>query len=135
MPAGRPTKYNDELLEKARDYLVHYEDYDDVVPSIAGLSVVLKISRDTVHTWAKEEDKEEFSDIVAQLMGKQEKTLLSGGLRGDYNPTIAKLLLTKHNYSERTQTEHSGPGGGPMEFMEAIKPTLGPPDERDDEDY
>jgi hypothetical protein len=36
--------------------------------------------------------------------------LINNGLSGDYNPTIAKVLLSKHGYREEVKqdTEHSG---------------------------
>jgi hypothetical protein len=47
-------------------------------------------------------------------MAKQERELLNGSLKGDYNATISKLMLTKHGYSDKVESEISGPGGGPM---------------------
>ena len=101
MPAGRPTLYTPELIDKACEYLEVYEkELKEAIPSIAGLAVYLHISRETVHTWAKDEGKEEFSDICKELMAKQELKLSSKGLTGDFNSTITKLMLTKHNYSD-----------------------------------
>ena len=34
--SGRPTKYNDILVSKAKDYITSYVTYGDVIPSIAG---------------------------------------------------------------------------------------------------
>jgi hypothetical protein len=33
---------------------------------------------------------------------------------GDYNASISKLMLTKHGYSDKVESEISGPGGGPL---------------------
>ena len=33
-------------------------------------------------------------------MSKQADRLLNNGLSGNYNPTIAKVMLTKHGYRE-----------------------------------
>ena len=102
MPGGRPTKYNQEIIDKSIDYLENYEKYGDAVPQIAGLAVHLKINRDTLYEWSKQEEKAEFSDIFNQILEAQHKNLVSGGLLGDFNPVITKLLLSKHGYSERT---------------------------------
>ena len=102
MPAGRPTKYSQEILDKSLDYLENYEKYGDAVPQIAGLSVHLKIARETLYEWSKQDDKTEFSDIFKQILEAQHKALVSGGLLGDFNPVITKLMLSKHGYSERT---------------------------------
>ena len=60
-PGGRPTKYTPELLAKAAEYIENYEDAGDEIPSIAGLAVVLKVRRETLHVWANEKGKEKFS--------------------------------------------------------------------------
>jgi len=107
---ARPTKYNKDILAKANDYLTHYKEFEPV-PSIAGLAVYLDISRETVRDWASQENKEEFSGIVQQVMTKQELELLKGGLKGEYNASITKLMLTKHQYSDKTENTLQGPNG------------------------
>lgn len=103
MPMGRPSKYTPELLEMAQHYVDNYEEYDDPIPSIAGLACELGISRDTLHTWAKDPDKVEFSDIYIKLMSSQERSLLKGGLRDGFSPAVTKMVLTKHGYSDRVE--------------------------------
>ena len=107
-PVGRPTKYNDEILEKARDYIANFADYGDVIPQIAGLSMHLDIARETVYDWAKQEDKREFSDIVRRLLSEQERTLMNKGLGGEFNPNITKLALSKHGYAEKQDIHATG---------------------------
>ena len=111
MAGGRPSIYTPELLEKARHYVLNYADYGDQIPSIAGLACELSISRDTCHAWAKEEDKPEFSDIIRDIAQAQERKLLNGGLSGSFNPTIAKLVMSKHGYSEKSELDHTSSDG------------------------
>lgn len=125
MPVGRPTKYNDNILEKAEQYLLECVDTTEQVvtgesekftsykekikvnlPTIEGLAVYLNIHRDTLYQWEKEHPA--FSDIIERLRGSQIKSLVNNGLSGDYNPTIAKVLLSKHGYSEKQEIQHSG---------------------------
>jgi hypothetical protein len=116
MPGGRPTKYNDEILSKAKDYVDGgYIECGDVIPQMAGLAIELSISRETIYDWCDDPEKQEFSDIVGRCLRAQERKLLNGSLKGEMNPTIAKLILTKHGYSERVQQEHMGENGGPIE--------------------
>lgn len=108
MTAGRPTDYNEELLEKAREYISICKDTEEdkennikasvKIPSKGGLAVYLGVSRDSLYVYAKEH--KEFSDIMEQMGAIQEDRLLNNGLSGAYNPTIAKVLLTKHGYRE-----------------------------------
>ena len=55
-------------------------------------------------SWAKNSfftlSGHEFSAIIEQLQAEQEDRLINNGLSGNYNPTIAKVLLTKHGYRE-----------------------------------
>ena len=104
---GRPTKYNQEILDKAQHYLDNFGEYGDIIPSIAGLALVLGLSRDTVYSWAKDENKREFSDIVEGISQKQECVLIDNGLTGKFNASITKLMLGKHGYHDRPQQSDS----------------------------
>ena len=104
---ARPTKYNDDILVKSLEYIQTYKDIDgQVIPTIAGLSLFLCISRDTVYDWADQPEKEAFSDIVSDLMASQELKLMNSGLNGDFNPSITKLALTKHNYTDKVENDN-----------------------------
>lgn len=110
MPAGRPTDYNQEIETDAHNYVQDTQDRFDKdgkriveIPTIEGLAMHLEVSRSTVYLWAKEHPV--FSDIIERLQQKQAIALLNNGLAGNYNPTIAKVLLTKHGYTERQEVE------------------------------
>ena len=117
MKEGRPTSYNDEMLTDANNYVQQFandEQKGDKIkvnlPTIEGLAMYLGISRSTLYLWQKEHSQ--FSDIIETLQQKQATVLINNGLSGDYNPTIAKVLLTKHGYTDKQEidqkTEHSG---------------------------
>ena len=102
MPAGRPTKLTPAVIETSKDYLDNYETYGDVIPSMAGLSDAINVAISTVHLWATKEGTE-FSELAKQIHNRQGKVLCNGGLKGDYNASIAKLMLTKHGYSDKQE--------------------------------
>lgn len=113
MAGGRPTDYTPEIVEKAKKYLkwcvdeVISENRVKVnIPSIEWLSVDIGVNRDTIYQWENEEGKEEFSDIIMKIRAEQANRLLNNGLSWTYNPTIAKLMLTKHWYSDKQETEN-----------------------------
>lgn len=103
---GRPTKYSDKILKKARQYVGICKDNMDGtipvvnLPSMGGLAVYLGITRETIYAWCKDKEKAEFSYIIEMLLAEQENRLINGGLSGAYKPTIAKVILTKHGYRE-----------------------------------
>ena len=103
---GRPTKYNDETIPLTLEYIKNYADQGDAMPSIAGLACVLNVRRETIHDWAKQEEKEDFSNILAQLLATQERVLFNRSLLGDYNASIAKLALGKHGYSDKVESDN-----------------------------
>jgi ABC-type transport system substrate-binding protein len=129
---GRPTEYNKDILTKAKKYILESEDEEVQqlvglsakgtelfknklnvkIPTIEGLALYLKINRDTIYDW--EEKYKPFSDIIGELRAKQANALVSKGLSGDYNPTIAKVLLAKHGY--RDGIEHMGKDGEKLEL-------------------
>lgn len=130
-PIGRPTLYNEEILKKAEEYLDSckddIDDEDDPdsdpdeelepqshggslkrryktttyvnIPNVGGLASYLRVARSTLYLWAKEH--EDFSDIMERLGAEQENRLIQRGLGGQYNPTIAKVILTKHGYTDK----------------------------------
>jgi len=128
MPAGRPPEYRDDYHpQRVLDYINECEDeieeyhktrgdksdsYDRIVkvklPSIEGLAVFLDVNKTTIYEW--ESTYPQFSNVIDKLRQKQASELINKGLSGDYNPTIAKVLLTKHGYKESTETDLTSKG-------------------------
>jgi len=103
---SRPTKYTPELLAKTKEYL---ESYSTAIPSHIGLAYYLGIANSTMYAWAQEKGKEEFSDMLDRIMQLQFIELSDKGLTGDFNAAITKLVLTKHNYTDKVdQTSSDG---------------------------
>lgn len=115
MPAGRPSEYSEEIIKKSNEYLESCQDEEveqekkegwttykikAKLPTLEGLANYLGISRETIYAWCKDKNKSEFSDVIEKLRTEQADRLINSGLSGDYNPTIAKVLLTKHGYRE-----------------------------------
>jgi hypothetical protein len=121
MAGGRPTKYSEQILIDAQNYIDNHLEFDDLVPSHAGLAYHLKIGKRTVYDWAEQEDKKEFSHMLAQILTKQEKMLLSGGLSSSMNATIVKLMLSKHDYSDKVEQDITS-GGKKIENNFIITP-------------
>ena len=113
MTAGRPTKYNPELVEKAQEYLDRQRGknapeangFREVIPSACGLALELGVSETTLYRWRDEEDKAEFRDILDGIQFKQKQLLLNHGLSGEFNSAITKLVLGKHGFHEKTETD------------------------------
>lgn len=130
MAAGRPLEYDSErhVLE-AMKYIASCEDKTEngqlvqvKVPTIEGLALYLRISRDTVYTWSKQYS--EFSDIIEQLKLTQADRLINNGLSGSYNSTIAKVILTKHGYTDKQEIEQKTEHSGTIQFggIQIVKP-------------
>ena len=104
-PGGAPTKCTPALIKKAEDYLENYkEKYKDNIPSVVGLAIVLKVRRETLHVWAKDETKPEISNILKAVFEKQENVLINNGLDNTFNSSITKLVLGKHGYHDKQDT-------------------------------
>jgi hypothetical protein len=111
LSGGRPSLYTPELVNRARGYLTSYQDMGDLIPSIAGLACVLGVTRETCRAWGNDPEKAEFSAILMELMQRQERALLNGGLGGNFNAPITKMILTKHGYSDAVDNRHTSPDG------------------------
>lgn len=112
---GRPKEYRPEMVEQGYEWLETCRDYRDAqgylqvkIPTIEGLAICLKISRDTVYAWAIE--YKDFSDMVELLKARQAERLLHNGLSGQYNASITKLMLNKHNYHDKQEIDHTTAG-------------------------
>lgn len=127
MPAGRPTIFSEEIIEKTKAYIDACEDEDATyisqesekykmykpklkvkLPSIDGLAYHLGIHKDTIYQW--EEIHTQFSDLINMLRNKQAERLINMGLSGDYNPYIAKALLAKHGYADKQEIDQTVKG-------------------------
>ena len=111
MITGRPTEYDSTYVDKAKEYLTSCIDVqvDEKtlkvkLPTIEWLALYLWINRDTVYDWKGK--YAEFSDIIATVLHKQAEWLINNGLSWAYNPTIAKVLLTKHWYTDKIETDN-----------------------------
>lgn len=118
---GRPSKYNDELQDRADAYVYDYKKQGDVIPSNSGLCVWLGISRSTLHDWSTKFDA--FSSTLDKIQSVQETVTLNKSLIGEFNSTISKLVLANHGYSDRQELDHRS-GDGSMTPPSKIEYTI-----------
>lgn len=102
---GRPTLYNEGMINKAEKYQKDHLEEGDHVPSIEGLALFLGVQKKTLYNWADEH--EEFLHTLEKVKLRQAKMLINGGLIGDYNSTITKLMLHNHGYSDKQEIDHN----------------------------
>jgi len=102
---GRPTKYNEGMIEKTSDYIQnHLEKYQDVIPMVEGLAIELGVSPSTIYDWEK--IYPEFSYTVRGLMTAQGRSLMNGALNGTLKEKTAGLLLgANHGIIPKTATD------------------------------
>jgi hypothetical protein len=108
----RPTDWSEEVEAQAWDYVDNFAEHGHAIPSVVGLCKVLNRGKSTIYDWAKD-DAKGFSDILNAINENQELVTFNKALTGDYNATIAKLLLGKHGYHDKADTNlnHSGEMG------------------------
>lgn len=127
---GRPTKYDQTFCEKVDEYLEICQDYNEQVvrqanaekgyemydnklkvklPTFEGFMQFINIASSTFYDWKN--TYPEFSESLEKILIEQKQRLLNNGLSGDYNPTIAKLILSSnHDMAEKTKTDHTSGG-------------------------
>ena len=111
---GRPTSYNDDIQEQAESYLFDWKEQGDAIPSIVGLACYLGVSKSTIYLWR--DIHPTFSDTFSRILTYQEKITLNGGIKGDFNSTISKLVLANHGYHDKVDQELTGKGGEPIQW-------------------
>lgn len=106
---GRPSELADSLI-KAKEYLLGgYETFGNLVPSVSGLACFLGKNKTTMYEYAKKSD--EFSNTLESIKTLQECKLIDGGLGGEFNATLTKLMLANHGYSDKQEIDHQSSDG------------------------
>ena len=125
MTAGRPTKYTEELLKNAHEYINGgWKTAGHAIPSACGMAVELNVSESRLYVWAADPEKE-FKEILEKCKTNQKLTLLNGGLSNDLNPTITKLVLGKHGYHEKQDVAVTDKTPTPEKRKSRIEELLG----------
>ena len=102
----KKVRYSVDKVAVAHDYVAnHEENYDDVIPTRAGLAIALNVSKSTVYMWAKTYD--DFRACVDKLDAKHENMIIQGSLKGEYNNAAARVLLTKATAGDTDKVDQS----------------------------
>lgn len=108
---GRPPKYSEELLEQAHDYLMgEWKSIGDYLPSLEGLASYIGVCVKTVHNWKNDVEKKQFLHICNGVMTLQARYLINNGVMGVYAQPVTKMMLSKHGYSDKVDTNHTNDG-------------------------
>jgi len=124
---GRPTKYKKSYIKKVDEYLLQCKDeiektakyegsqgsteYDIrltvKLPTIEGFAIYLGVVVSTLYEWRKEHA--DFSKALEMLKDIQKERLITQGLAGVYNSTIASLILSSnHGMTKKTDVMSGG---------------------------
>lgn len=83
-----------------KGYLMYETRLQVKLPSIEGFASYIGVARKTLYNWEK--NYPEFAEALDKIRSEQKERLVNSGLAGDYNPTIAKLILSSnHGMKER----------------------------------
>lgn len=116
MAMGAPSKLTDEAKAKVESYLAGgYAEDGKVVPTIEGLAIYLGVVKRTLYYWA--EKNKDFLHTLDAIKQMQKDLLINKGLSGDFNATIAKLMLSNHGIQETSVNDLKSSDG-------SMKPTI-----------
>jgi len=74
------------------------------LPTIEGFASFLGFATSSIKLWATKH--QDFSDALQKIKDEQKKRLLNKGLNGQYNSTIAKLILSaNHGMAEKKEVD------------------------------
>lgn len=120
---GRPTYYTEEYcllvdkyLKKTKDSIFdfhktkgkHTNSFQRCIrvdlPTIEGFAKFIDVPLTTVNEWANAHS--EFLLSLEEIKSEQKQRLINCGLSGEYNPLIAKLVLSaNHGMKEKTEQD------------------------------
>lgn len=123
-PIGRPTKYNETMIDKVREYISTCGREQTELPTLEGLSLYININLDTILEWGKKYP--DFSGAIKELKQQQKAQLINDGMYGgkDVNATMAIFLLkVNHDMIETEKRILAGDKNEPLqiEFVDEIK--------------
>jgi len=95
----------DEIKAQMREYI---ENCPNKVPSISGLAKYIGFNRHTLYNWAK--TRKEVAKILEDIQTFQEVELIDKGLGNEFNPAITKMLLARHGYADKVETDVTSGG-------------------------
>lgn len=102
---GRPVEYTEDIPDKVFEYIAECEK-EEVPPTKAGFGCYINVVKSTLQRWEKRYPQ--LKAALEKLSYYQENDVLKYSLKGEYNSTIAKLILTNnHGYSDKVQTENT----------------------------
>jgi hypothetical protein len=132
----KPTKFNKKsFLNKLEKYLRSTTDKAEVIkgkrgiavkfqvhlPTIPDFAIFLGITKKTLYNWRnwepgkgeenpKNQERKEVAEYAFdRILTEQQTRLINKGLSGDYNPTIAKLILdANHGIREEVNLNNKG---------------------------
>jgi hypothetical protein len=103
----------DEEVEvvKQRNNEKGYEIYNTKIkvklPTIEGFARFIDVPKSTLYKWRGK--YKELLDSLEKILTEQRERLINMGLSGEYNSTIAKLILSSnHGMVEKSETKHEG---------------------------
>lgn len=119
---GRKTTYKKEYCNKVDEYLESTIDkrtgasLEVNIPTLDEFALFIGVPRRTMYDWKAE--FEDFSHSLDKIVTEQKKRLINKGLSGEYNSTIAKLILSaNHGMKERSDmTSDDKPIGNEIVF-------------------
>lgn len=104
---GRPEEYKATYIAKVSEYLASRSDtvienkLKVKLPTIEGFAQFIGVNKTSLYEWEKKYPQ--FSNALDKIRQEQQQRLLDNGLSGDYNPTIAKLILSaNHGMREKS---------------------------------
>ena len=111
---GRPLEYKPIYVKKAFEYLQNCKDeWEQIVknesekgtqfeiknkvklPSLAGLSIFLGVTKDAMLRWEKIFPK--FGYALKAILAEQEQRLINNGLGGQYDSRLAGMILAANH--------------------------------------
>jgi hypothetical protein len=135
---GRPTKYNEEMLQRANTYFLSFivpeeEKYIDVpsgkgfrkqrnplldeIPYIEELSLILDVDEDTITNWCKDKDNKDFFGTIKRIKTLQKTRLQRRAMTREAAAGAIFQLKVNHGMIETNRQELSGKDGKPIVFM------------------
>jgi hypothetical protein len=120
--SGRPTDYNDEVLDKVDEYLQKIATKENgMLPTVEGFALYIRVERKTLYNWANakievskdklEDAHPEFKKAMDRIMAVQLVRLINDGIYMGkaVNPVIIKMMLVNnHGMKDEISNKLSG---------------------------
>jgi hypothetical protein len=114
---GRPLTYTKEFLDNIADEFLQWMEEDDSRFWLKDFFIDRRMHTQKIGEWVERSEKFRSAYLIAKEL--QERRMVAGGMKNQYNSNITKFALVNNHawVSDKSETKVSGDAQNPLAFL------------------